>query len=95
MQKGNLSRAQAIEIVGAAAVDGVESKACEPTNRVGYNGSCQGDDLIEWSAGVSAEDKDGTPCTLVAYYYTTQDEVDAQGDDLGNVDWVIAGYEIV
>lgn len=95
MQKGNLSREQAIAIVGAASVDAVDAKGCEPTNRVGYNGACQGDDLIEWAAGVSAEDKNGESCTLVAYYYTSQEEIDAAGDDLSNVDWVVAGYEVV
>ena len=95
MQKGNLSREEAVAIVGETAVSKAESANCEPTNRVGYNGACQGDDLIEWSASASAEDKDGTDCTVTAYYYTSQDEIDAAGDDLSNVDWKISGYEVV
>lgn len=95
MQKGNLTRAEAVAIVGAEAVAKAEAANCEPTNRVGYNGACQGDELIEWSASASAQDKDGTACTVTAYYYTSQDEIDAAGDDLSNVDWVIAGYEVV
>lgn len=94
MQKGNLTREQAVAIVGEAAVSKSEAANCEPTGRVGYNGACQGE-LIEWSASASAQDKDGTACTVTAYYYTTQDEIDAAGDDLSNVDWVIAGYEVV
>jgi hypothetical protein len=95
MRKGNLTRAEAVAIVGEAAVARAEAANCEPTNRVGYNGSIQGEDLIEWSGSASAEDTDGTACTVTAYYYTTQDEIDAAGDDLSNVDWNIAGYEVV
>lgn len=95
MQKGNLSREQAIAIVGESAVKKAEAKNCEPTGRVGYNGASQGDNMIEWSAGAPAEDKNGVACTVIAYYYTSQEEIDAAGDDLSNVDWVIAGYEVV
>lgn len=95
MQKGNLTRAEAVAIVGEAAVSKAEEANCEPTNRVGYNGACQDDDLIEWSGSSSAEDKDGIACTVTAYYYTSQEEIDAAGDDLSNVDWTIAGYEVV
>lgn len=95
MQKGNLTREQAVAIVGEAAVSKAEAANCEPTNRVGYNGACQGDAEIEWSASASAEDKDGTDCTVTAYYYTSQEEIDAAGDDLSSVHWTIAGYEVV
>lgn len=95
MKKGNLTREQAIELVGIKAVEAAEAKGCEPTNRVGYNGAMQGDDLIEWSSGASCEDKAGSECSVIAYYYTSQEEVDAAGDDLSNVDWVIAGYEVI
>lgn len=93
--KGNLTREQAVAIVGEAAVAKAESANCEPTNRVGYNGAIQGDDLIEWAGSAAAEDKDGAACTVTAYYYTSQEEIDAAGDDLSNVDWTIAGYEVV
>lgn len=95
MKKGNLTRAEAVAIVGEEAVDKAEAANCEPTNRVGYNGAIQGDELIEWSGSASAEDKNGIACTVTAYYYTTQEEVDAAGDDLSNVAWEIAGYEVV
>jgi len=96
-EKGNLTREQAMAIVGEAAVEKAERKACEPTNRVGYNGECQGDDLCEWSAGVSAEDKDGYSCTVLVYYYTTneQDQAIADASDGCAIDWEIAGYEVV
>lgn len=97
MQKGNLIREQAVAIVGESAVSKVESKNCEPTNRVGYNGSSQGDNLCEWSASVSCEDSDGDDCTLVAYYYTTneQDDVMAETGDGSAINWEIEGFEIV
>lgn len=92
--KGNLTREQAIAQVGVSAVERAESQNCEPTNRVGYNGACQGDELIEWSASARAQDENGCECVVTAYYYTTQEEIDAAGDDLSNVAWEIAGYEI-
>lgn len=97
--KGNIDRDQAIALVGKAAVDAVERKNCEPTNRVGYNGSCQGDDLTEWSASIACQDRDGDDCTLVIYYYTDQDDEDyaKETGDWGGIDWgdKIAGYEII
>lgn len=92
--KGNLTRAQAVAIVGETAVAQAEAANCEPTNRVGYNGAIQDDSLIEWSASAAAEDNDGTECSVKVYYYTTQAEIDAAGDDLSNVNWEIAGYEV-
>lgn len=96
--KGTMTRAQAIQEAGLAAVEAVERENCEPTNRVGYNGSCQGDDLIEWSASVPYTDKDGDDATLIMYYYTDdEDEKFAtETDDWGGVDWddKIAGYEV-
>ena len=95
--KGSLTREQAIETVGADAVNRVDREGCEPTNRVGYNGACQGDDLTEWSASVSCKDKDGNECVLLAYYYTDNDDDQAIGDADGDgsaIDWEIAGYEI-
>lgn len=94
-KKGNLTRAQAAAIVGAVWVDLVESKNCEPTGRVGYNGACQGDELCEWRAGVTCGDQG---CTVAVYYYTSNDDDQTMGDNDGDgsaIDWVIAGYEIV
>jgi len=89
-----LTKDQAIALVGAAAVAAVEGENCEPTNCCGYNGACQGDDLTEWSAGVTAKDADGNDVTLLAYYYTTNEEDEAIADDGANIVWEIAGYEV-
>jgi len=97
MQKGNLTSEQAEAQVGTEAVKTVESKNCQPTNRVGYNGASQGDDSTEWSASVSCVDADGNDCTLIAYYYTSNedDEIMAENDGDGSyIDWEISGYEI-
>lgn len=44
------------------------------------------------------QDKDGDACTLLAYYYTTNEQDQAMADSDGDgsaIDWEIAGYEIV
>lgn len=95
MRKGNLTREQAMEIVGDAAVLKVDDKSCDFTNRVGYNGSVQGDDEVEFSAATPCEAQDGTEVVLVAYYYQTATDVDGADGDLGSLDWKIEGYEII
>ena len=81
--KGNLTRAQAVEIVGEAAVKAVEAKSCDFTNRV------MDDGMVEFSSSVTTEEG-----VLTAYYYQTQADVDA-ADGLDALDWEIEGYEIV
>jgi hypothetical protein len=88
--KGNLTREQAVAIVGEAAVAKVDGENCDFTSRV----QCDGDTRTEFSASVRCEDKDGTKCTLVAYYYQEQDAVDAV-ESLDQLDWGIEGYEVV
>ena len=81
--KGNLTREQAIEIVGADAVKSVEARNCDFTNRV------MDDGMVEFAASVVTEEG-----VLTAYYYQTQAAVDA-ADGLDSLDWEIEGYEIV
>ena len=96
MRKGALTRDQAIEAVGVAAVEAVERENCEPTNRGGYNGRCNGDGVIEWAAAVACEDRDGDACLLRAYYYTDDDdETLAEEAGWDSIEWEIAGYEVV
>lgn len=94
MRKGNLTREQAVAIVGEAAVASVENENCDFTNRVGYNGSIRGDDEVEFKASASAEDKDGNEVSIVAYYYQDADDVDAS-DGLDSLNWEIEGYEVI
>ena len=98
MYKGNLTRKEAVAIVGEKAVDAVEQKSCEPTGRVGYNGACQGDELCEWSASSLGKDTSGVHCSVVVYYYTNNEQDDvmaAQDGDGSAIDWAIEGYEII
>ena len=47
---------------------------------------------------MKCEDKNGTDCTLAAYYYTTNEEDQAMADagaDGSVIDWKVDGYEIV
>ena len=81
--KGNLNREQAVAQVGEEAVAKVEAENCDFTNRVMDGG------LVEFSASVKVGDE-----MLVAYYYQTQDAVDA-ANDLGDLAWEIEGYEII
>ena len=97
MQHGELTREQAIKRAGIAAVEAVEAENCEPTGRCGYNGACQDDALIEWSASVKAVDSDGDEVALIVYYYTDQadsDAMDAAYGDGSVIDWTVYGYEI-
>lgn len=96
--RGKLTREQAVACVGEPAVRAVEAVGCQPTNRVGYNGSCQADALCEWCASVSCKDALGEACVLEAYYYTTnqQDQIMAENDGDGSaINWEIHGYEVV
>ena len=94
--RAHLTVDQAIALVGSRAVEAVTGENCEPTNRVGYNGKCQGDDLTEWSASVPVV-VDGVAARLYAMYYTTneQDQLmsDADGDGSA-IDWQIDHYRV-
>ncbi len=87
--KGTLSREQAINQVGLAAVEAVEAENCDFTNRV----QCDGDSRIEFSASVDATDQDGSSVTLVAYYYQEESDVDAV-EQLDLLDWEVFGFEV-
>ena len=92
-----LTRDEAVEIVGDAAVYAVEGKNCEPTNRAGYNGACQGDKLTEWAASTKCVDKDGKECMLCVYYYTTEEQaetVEESGGDWASITWTPAHYVV-
>ena len=96
--KGNLSREEAVTIIGERAVEAAESENCEPTGRVGYNGATQGDELCEWSASAPGEDEDGAQCSVIVYYYTTNEHEREMAESDGDgsvVEWEIEGYEIV
>lgn len=88
--KGEMTREQAVAMVGEVAVDKVERENCDFTNRV----QCDGDTRTEFAASVRCEDREGNKVTLVAYYYQEQADVDAV-ENLDELNWEIAGYEVV
>jgi hypothetical protein len=92
MEKGDLSRDQAIKLAGIDAVNRVDRVNCEPTNRVGYNGLCQGDEYTEWSASIDLDNGE----TLTVYYYTSSEDEQTSIDNdewIGDaVDWDAALY---
>jgi hypothetical protein len=89
-----VSRNEAIKRLGLKAVEAVEKENCEPTNRV----QDDNDTTIEYAASV-VRMIDGHQVVLTAYYYPDESEFyGADGEpieDLGNIDWKIARYEIV
>ncbi len=94
MRKGNLTREEAVAMVGEEAVAKVESEDCDFTNRM----QTDGDTGVEFSASVRCKDQNGDDCVLIAYYYQEQEALDdleeAGNDDLGLLDWEIEGYEV-
>ena len=83
------TRDELVEKVGLQNVADLEALDCEPTGRAGYNGQCQGDDLIEWTATLGLADGQ-----ITVYYYTTQEDEHyvAQGTDWGSVDFIPHHY---
>lgn len=89
MKHGKLNREQAIVAAGKEIVEKLDYENCDFTNRV----QTDGDNSVEFSAGLRFIDSDGTSRTLIAYYY--QDPEALEGvEDLGSLDWTINGYEI-
>lgn len=88
MTKGNLSREQAVAIVGEATVAACEAENCDFTNRLMGDPS-----VVEFRASKPGVNQAGDDVMLSIYYY--QDAADLEGvDDLGSLDWTIEGYEV-
>lgn len=94
--KDELTREEAVAIVGMDAVNAVEKENCEPTNLVGYNGECQGDDWTEWESAVACKDKEGADVILSAYYYTDneEDRIIGETSDGSNIEWPVSHYTV-
>jgi len=91
MYKGQLTREQAVAVVGEDAVRKVEAENCDFTGRLMPHGF---EDTVEFSASVRSTDRDGEDVVLRAYYYQDAASVD-EAEELGQLDWTIHGYEIV
>ena len=75
-------------IVGEVAVDKVEREL-----RL-YQPQCDGDTAPNLGQRAPSEDREGNEVTLTAYYYKEQADVDAV-ENLDELNWEIAGYEVV
>ena len=91
-KKGEMSREQAIELLGAKIIELLDDDNCEPTGRV----QCDGDPDEEWSSSVPTKDPNGyydgdNAATLTAYYYPAQ-QIEL-ADDI-EITWAVYGYDI-
>jgi hypothetical protein len=75
-----LNREQAIKEVGLNAVVEVEGESVDFTNRV------TGNDWVEFSATVNAQDAEGENVKLTMYLLVAQSELDVC-EELDGVDW--------
>ena len=85
------TRDEAVAVVGEEAIRKVEAVGCEPTNRVGINGLCQGDDLLEYVAHITLEDGS----SLAAYYYVSNEDEQIMGNadgDGSSISWDVDHY---
>jgi hypothetical protein len=96
-----LDRDEAVAIVGEDTVKKVEGKNCEPTGRCGYNGLCQDDDEIEWTATVTFDytDDDGDEWdgTITAFYFTDNEDEKIMSENSGDgasITWKVAYFVI-
>ena len=87
--KGNLTREQAIQAVGSELVNKLDGINCEPTNRL----QTDGDESVEFSASVETGNEEYGRMTLTAYYYQSPKDLDGV-EDLSNLEWTVAGYEL-
>ena len=86
----NLTREQAVALVGTKIVEDAESKNCE------WYGNNELDQVEKWTAKVSFEKDDiyhGVPCDFLAVYYQPLYSTN-NVEDLGSLNWEINHYEI-
>jgi hypothetical protein len=88
MQKGNLSREQATQIVGDHAVDAAETTNALQTGRLTNDGT------VEFVARHNCTDADGKSVTVRVYWYFDAADVN-EVEDLSDLDWDdISGYDV-
>jgi hypothetical protein len=87
--KGTMTREQAIQAVGVELVNKLDGVNCEPTGRL----QTDGDDSVEFSSSVETSNEEYGRMTLTAYYYQSSEDVEGT-EDLSNLEWTVAGYEL-
>ena len=88
MMNKNLSRDQAIEIVGLDAVEAVE------TGNVVQAGTLRRDGQVEFKSRLNCKDQEGESCTLSAVWLMDGDDV-RRVDDLSDLNWDDCNHYIV
>jgi hypothetical protein len=93
MKKGQYTYNQVVNLYGEDFIDRLYLQDCSPTNRVGYNGQCQGNDYCEWASTLKHPNGD----IVVAYYYidNASEVLIADAGDLSVILWIVYGYDIV
>ena len=93
MKMDKLTREQAIELVGLAAVEAVERMDCECTSRVTAGTDWEGYD--EWEATLYL---DGEFSYISAVYFQRSEDTcvneDGEYPDLSSLDWTVDHFEI-
>lgn len=79
-----IKQEQAIAVAGSAAVLAAMAANADFTNRVTAGTADAG--FTEFSASVSFQDADGNECTLIAYWFHADDEVDS-AESLDQLTW--------
>jgi hypothetical protein len=88
----NLTRAEAVEILGETAVDRLECENCDYTSRVSADLDCNNE--VEFSASISLPgDEEWDGLCLTAYYYQDKDAA-REAEDLGSLNWVVSHFTL-
>ncbi len=84
----HLTRNEVIKMIGEAPVIRVENENCDYTNRV-----MDTDEYVEFSATIDFINKDKENCTLAAYYYQLDEDV--ENNELDQLEWKVDHYVIL
>lgn len=92
MRGENLTRDEAVALVGEGLVSKVDGENCDFTGRLTDGTPDQG--WTEFSASVSVKDFDRWgDATLTAYYYQRDEDV-SEVEELDQMDWEVAHYTV-
>jgi len=83
----NLTREQAIEIVGVDVVEKLETENCE------YSRNRNNSSIQEWTSHLKI-DNECEFSRITAHYFVTDEEIKEAKDDLSNIDWKINHYSV-
>ena len=91
MYYGKLTRDEAVAMAGSTAVEAAERDNCQPSGRLMGDAD---DDVVEY-VGFGKCPADSPYTGVQVYDYPSIEDLDANADDLGGVNWEIEGYEVL